>query len=254
MSSQSVNLRLQWTGCQAAWSSDPSRRPIWDLVTSDIFASLSNPIREDVASYRRAGILVMLVPGFFAWVLHKNPSPIEYFQTFASSPHHVKTVPIPDSGRLPFHKYIQIPVPFSPLNENNRLLFCPGIVAARNFLLDDDWNGLYCYNGRSRLSACSIDPPMRSIKFQTESDSRNHNDERIRFSASGNDAIGDFALIGYLYPLTCFVRMTKAYWGGHAWDYVGFMTPLGIAGCWGRDSPMGCFWLWKASWVSQTTS
>ena len=254
MSGHSVNLGLQWLGCQANWVTDQFRRSIWDLVDHDVFARLSNPVEEDITSYPKAATEILMVPGFFAWVLHQVPTPVEYFQGLAWKADEAKAIPVPDSRKLPFHKYLQVPVPFSRINEGLPLLFDRNITNTRALLLGGDWNGFYCINARFRSSVCSIDPPMRGIKFQAVRDSRNHEDERMRFRGSGTDIVGNFVLVGYLDPATYFVRMTKRYVASHSWNYVGFITPLGIAGCWGDNEPMGCFWMWKASWVTPMTS
>lgn len=183
------------------------------------------------------------VGGFEDVVCH-GESPYSTFATFftlqilsrASSSRWV--VP-PKVERIPLGKLLDFGVPFGDLPRDGRL----PMRISREFLEGGEWVGYYSL--RMNLVATSIDPPMRTIHFQTEEVDE---DGRIKLKSSGMDMVGGFELTGWV-ARDGRVQILKNYTVGPRWDWHGMLGPLGMIGSWSSGGrPHGMFWIWKKEW------
>lgn len=98
----------------------------------------------------------------------------------------------------------------------------------------------------------NVAPPLRNIHFETERDKKD-TDKMIIGADQCIDGTGSFSLTGTLYRSAGLVHLVKRYpeHGTKEWHVKGTLTPLGIAGYWGKDlgTPFGWVWMYKKEWV-----
>ncbi|KAF9025963.1 hypothetical protein BDZ89DRAFT_1067926 [Hymenopellis radicata] len=98
------------------------------------------------------------------------------------------------------------------------------------------WTGCYQY----RMPGAQIDPPM----FFTLARIPSNGYGPLQFSARGVDAVGAFNILGSIYT-SGMVEAKKMYDHGLTWNWVGTMTPNGMAGTWGQNGEFqGWWWIW----------
>ena len=171
-----------------------------------------------------------------------------------------RAYPRPPSA-IPLRDLMAIPPPFVPWKEAAEAYFPTWHLATMTdpaFLRDGPWVG-YVFqhtNGGASPEVQRIDF-HDTMEFPCKGKARNGaRKDKIQLAGLGQVPGDLFGVAGFLDRATGWAAWrrdhTCGFPCGRAWDYVGWMTPFGLAGVWGQgrwgQDSCGWFWFWKQAW------
>ena len=155
---------------------------------------------------------------------------------------------------IPHADLMDVPPPFLPWKDESQVHFPTwhlNAMTGPEFLAGGPWIGYISY---ASGGMASLEVQRLSFEVREGDDGAAHS--TVQLSGEGRNPSGAFTLAGTLDRKTGWAHWRRNHtcgWPcGRHWDYVGWMTPFGIAGVWGFDrwgpGMLGWFWLWKQEW------